>query len=123
MPLQVMRCEDYSEKVDVYSYAMVLWFMIHGDRPLVGTLEKDFISAAENDIALRPTLGNVTYAPLKDLMQKCWEANPVGRMTAAQTVLDLKAMQLPKNPKQSAAKRSKGGGHEGSEGKKKCVVS
>ena len=75
-------------QVDVYSYAMVLWFMIHGDRPLVGTLEKDFIAAADNHISLRPSLGDVTYGPFKALIQKCWEANPVQRITAAEAALE-----------------------------------
>ena len=27
------RCEKYSEKVDIYSFALVLYFMATGDRP------------------------------------------------------------------------------------------
>ena len=35
-----MRCEEYSEKVDVYSYAMVAWYIVHGEKPLLVTAEK-----------------------------------------------------------------------------------
>ena len=40
-----MRSEQYTEKVDIYSFAMVLWYMIHGERPLHTTSQRDFMAA------------------------------------------------------------------------------
>eukprot|EP00277_Geminigera_cryophila_P000616 CAMPEP_0179421922 /NCGR_PEP_ID=MMETSP0799-20121207/10102_1 /TAXON_ID=46947 /ORGANISM="Geminigera cryophila, Strain CCMP2564" /LENGTH=893 /DNA_ID=CAMNT_0021195917 /DNA_START=41 /DNA_END=2722 /DNA_ORIENTATION=+ len=107
MAPEVMRSEDYTEKVDVYSFSFVIWYMLHGERPLLGTVEKDFVSAAENHIALRPSLGDVTFLPFKALMEKCWEPDALGRLTAADAVLQLKAMTLPKSTKERGAKANK----------------
>ena len=45
-----MRSEQYTEKVDIYSFAMVLWYMIHGERPLHTTSQRDFMAAAANNM-------------------------------------------------------------------------
>jgi len=69
--------------------------MLHGERPLLGTVEKDFVSAAENHIALRPSLGDVTFLPFKALMEKCWEPDALGRLTAADAVCPQFACSSP----------------------------
>jgi serine/threonine protein kinase len=61
MAPEVMRCEEYGELVDVYSFAMVAWFVVHGEKPLLLTSEKDFLSAADNHIPLRPPLGHCMF--------------------------------------------------------------
>ena len=33
MAPEVMRSEQYDSSVDLYSFALVLWFMIHGETP------------------------------------------------------------------------------------------
>jgi len=125
MAPEVMRSEDYTEKVDVYSFSFVLWYMLHGERPLLGTLEKDFISAADNHIALRPTLGDVTFLPFKALMEKSWEADPLVRITATDAVISLKAMTLPKSTKEKGAKPNKlrNSAHQTGGRDKKCCIS
>ena len=77
------------------SYTQVMWYMLHGERPLLGTVEKDFVSAAENHIALRPSLGDVTFLPFKALMEKCWEPDALGRLTAADAVCPQFACSSP----------------------------
>ena len=32
MAPEVMRCEEYGELVDVYSFAMCAWFVVHGEK-------------------------------------------------------------------------------------------
>ena len=43
-----IHTQTYDGKVDVYSYAVVLWYMIHGDVPLSNMHNRDFFLAGTN---------------------------------------------------------------------------
>lgn len=98
-----MRSEAYNEKVDIYSFAMVLWFMCTGERPLLGANQKTFLDAAARHEYLRPDLKPITFKPIADLMEKCWAAKPTDRLPADKIVEWLSEMQLPSNPKKKAS--------------------
>ena len=70
MAPEVMRGEDYGVSVDLYSFASVLWFMIHGEVPLLAMRRRDLIKAAHQHVPIRPPLDRVTFAPLVPLMQQ-----------------------------------------------------
>ena len=70
MAPEVMRSEHYDKSVDIYSFALVLWFLIHGENPLHDTTPKELFQAAGKHLALRPPVDRVTFAPLVPLMQQ-----------------------------------------------------
>ena len=74
MAPEVMRSEHYDKSVDLYSFALVLWFLIHGETPLNDTRPQDLYKAADKHVALRPPLDRVTFAPLVPLMQQVCHA-------------------------------------------------
>eukprot|EP00802_Teleaulax_amphioxeia_P008010 Tamp_08018.p1 GENE.Tamp_08018~~Tamp_08018.p1 ORF type:complete len:643 (-),score=136.48 Tamp_08018:467-2137(-) len=104
MAPEVMRSEDYDESVDVYSYAMVLWYMIHGDVPLMDARTKDIFRAADSGNAMRPGLERITFAPFKDLIKKTWNDDPRARGTADDIVAALRSMRLPRDVTATAAR-------------------
>uniref|UniRef100_A0A7S0VJ15 Protein kinase domain-containing protein n=1 Tax=Hemiselmis tepida TaxID=464990 RepID=A0A7S0VJ15_9CRYP len=112
MAPEVMRSEVYNEKVDIYSYGMVLWYMCTGERPLLGANQKTFLNAALHREHLRPDLRPIKYKPMADLMEDCWAGNADDRPAASEIVERLSQMQLPSNPKSKA-----------SGGRDKCTVS
>ncbi|RLN74492.1 hypothetical protein BBJ28_00009536 [Nothophytophthora sp. Chile5] len=75
---EVFRGEDYSEKIDVYSYGIVLWELFCFKKPY---LDKDAINlaylVAHED--LRPELLPHIPEILHRLMKACWDADPAQR--------------------------------------------
>ena len=53
-----------------YSFALVLWFLVHGEDPLNDTTPQDLFKAADEHLSLRPPVDRVTFAPLVPLMQQ-----------------------------------------------------
>ena len=86
MAPEVMRCEHYDSSVDLYSFALVLWFLIHGETPLNDTRPKDLFKAANKHVALRPPLDRVTFPPLVPLMQQVCLALPVQASSRKRTL-------------------------------------
>jgi len=69
--VQVMRSEPYCEKVDVYSYGSVLFYMCTGEKPLDGKTQQDFLFAAQRRQHLLPDVTQIGYRPLADMMFRC----------------------------------------------------
>ncbi len=78
-----------------YSYAVVLWFMMHGEIPLDDVPIKNIFRAADSGTALRPRLDRITFAPLKDLIERTWNDDPRLRGSADDIVATLRSMRLP----------------------------
>ena len=86
MAPEVIRSEQYDSSVDLYSFALVLWFLIHGETPLNDTRPQDLYKAADKHVALRPPLDRVTFAPLVPLMQQVCFALPVQASSRKRTL-------------------------------------
>ena len=74
MAPEVMRGEHYDMSVDLYSFASVLWFLIHGEEPLMDMRRQDLFEAAHKHVTIRPPLHRVTFVPLVSLMQQVCHA-------------------------------------------------
>jgi len=90
-------------QVDIYSFALVLWFMCTGERPLMGATQRTFLEAASRHQYLRPDLKPIVFKPIADLMERCWAADPKDRLPADKIVEWLTEMPLPSNPKKKAS--------------------
>ncbi|KTF82736.1 hypothetical protein cypCar_00025578 [Cyprinus carpio] len=74
----------YDEKVDMFSYGMVLYELLSGRRPCMGQHQLQI--AKKLSKGLRPALGSpeeVQFHCLHTLMQECWDTKPEKRPLAA----------------------------------------
>eukprot|EP00928_Gymnodinium_smaydae_P098857 TRINITY_DN9292_c0_g2_i2.p1 TRINITY_DN9292_c0_g2~~TRINITY_DN9292_c0_g2_i2.p1 ORF type:complete len:482 (+),score=47.66 TRINITY_DN9292_c0_g2_i2:44-1489(+) len=93
MAPEVARHENYSEKVDIFSFALVLYFMSSGRQPF-----HDFCDPGE--ILQQYSLGNelrpkASDCPsvLRPIMQSAWDSNPECRPSAAHLLRDIADVQ------------------------------
>jgi len=86
MAPEVVRYEQYTDRVDIYSFALILWFMCTGRQPFVaefGTdaelVLKEYLKGHEP----RPSATAMRCpAAFRELAQECWHAVPGRRPSA-----------------------------------------
>ncbi|CAJ1048538.1 leucine-rich repeat serine/threonine-protein kinase 1 isoform X2 [Xyrichtys novacula] len=86
----------YDAKVDMFSYGMVLYELLSGQRPALGHHQLQIAKKLSKGI--RPVLGSpeeVQFYSLQSLMTECWDTKPEKRPVAAQC---LRQMQEPSFP-------------------------
>jgi tRNA A-37 threonylcarbamoyl transferase component Bud32 len=78
MAPEVFRHEDYTETVDVYSFAMIFYYLLSGRPPWehLNGLKAVIKAATEAD---RPIIDRSWDSQLSGLMQRCWDENPSSR--------------------------------------------
>ena len=71
MAPEVIRHEPYSNKADVYSFAIVLWEMVAKEQPFKGMspIQAAFAVARQQ---MRPTIPPETPSKLGELIKHCW---------------------------------------------------
>jgi len=85
--------DHYTNKVDVYSFAMICWELLTEDVPF-----KDkrgywfYVAVAQNNE--RPVLPSGIPLPLKNLIQASWHKDPERRPTFAQIVYKMSQGQI-----------------------------
>lgn len=90
MAPEVVRYEQYTDKVDIYSFSLIMWFMSTGTQPFVeefGTdaelVLKEYLKGNEpRPRASAAGLLGGRAAELRQLMQDCWHAEPTRRPSA-----------------------------------------
>ena len=83
MAPEVFRHEQYSEKVDIYSLACVMFFLFMGEPPLANIPPEHAARAAavmHSRSAIRPSIDK----RIADVIERCWHPVPAERPTAAQ---------------------------------------
>ena len=79
---EVIRCKEYDNKTDIYSFGIMLWEMWYGKRALLEKAEhmSDQECARPSYVqdAIKPPAG------WQDLMQRCWDGKPHNRPDAAE---------------------------------------
>jgi serine/threonine protein kinase len=78
---EVINGKEYTYKSDIYSIAMLMWEISSGQPPFM-SYEHDCNLAINIINGIRPKI--VTGIPLeyKNLMEQCWDANPIKRPDA-----------------------------------------
>jgi len=91
---EVMQGISYDEKIDVYSYALILYEMISRNIPFENSSSSDIYKKVVEQNS-RPDINNCSIFPsLKALIVKCWDANPVTRLSFEEIVLELKNITI-----------------------------
>uniref|UniRef100_A0A286XAK7 non-specific serine/threonine protein kinase n=1 Tax=Cavia porcellus TaxID=10141 RepID=A0A286XAK7_CAVPO len=81
----------YDEKVDMFSYGMVLYELLSGQRPALGHHQLQIAKKLSKGI--RPILGQpeeVQFHRLQALMMECWDTKPEKRPLALSVVSQMK---------------------------------
>jgi len=113
MAPEVALREPYTEKVDVYSFGIMVWQMAKDKVPFTGMNKKAFI---ENVVVggLRPKLDKSWPSGFCRLLTDCWQRDPSSRPSFAMIVLDLDRLiddeQKAHPPKAAPRGRSIAGG-------------
>ncbi|XP_060709344.1 leucine-rich repeat serine/threonine-protein kinase 1 isoform X1 [Hemiscyllium ocellatum] len=93
---EVMPGIVYDEKVDMFSYGMVLYELLSGQRPALGQHQLQIAKKLSKGV--RPSLGSleqVQFHRMHNLMVECWDTKPEKRPGAGAA---LRLMQDPSFP-------------------------
>jgi serine/threonine protein kinase len=111
MAPEVVRNEKYDEKVDVYSFGIILWEMIASDVPFSNLT--DMQAAMNTSNGMRPALPPSCTPNMKDLIRACWAPEPSERPSFQEVLDKLQVI------KREMAGKKEGGG---SGGEKACCI-
>ncbi|KAJ6774832.1 SERINE-THREONINE PROTEIN KINASE [Salix purpurea] len=95
-----------SEKVDVFSFGIVLWEILTGEDPYANMHYGAIIGGIVNN-TLRPTIPSYCDSEWGILMEQCWAPNPAVRPSFTEIASRLRIMS-------AAASQGKGHGHKAS---------
>ena len=70
--------KPYNQKVDVYSFGITLWEMLTGQVPFKGINRAEFMNTVVAK-SFRPTVSKKLPVILVNLLQDCWNDNPLKR--------------------------------------------
>ena len=84
MAPEVMMCSPtYDQKVDVYSYGILMWELLTSEKPYAKIPPAKLPTMIVKD-NLRPTIPESTPKMLEKLIKNCWDADPIKRPTFTQ---------------------------------------
>lgn len=75
----------YNQKVDVYSFGIVLWELITGLLPFPNMTAVQAAFAVVNK-GVRPIIPSDSLPVLSEIMTRCWDANPDVRPSFSEVV-------------------------------------
>lgn len=85
---EMIQHRPYTQKVDVYSFGIVLWELVTGMLPFQNMTAVQAAFAVVNKGA-RPIIPNDCLPVLGEIMTRCWDANPDVRPPFAEVVAML----------------------------------
>lgn len=78
----------YSEKVDVYSYGIMVWQMARDRVPFKGLNKEEFLRTVVKG-GMRPKLDRSWPKGFSDLLTRCWDREPTNRPSFAMVIIEL----------------------------------
>ena len=92
MAPEVIKHAKYDERIDVFSFAIILWELLTSRLPYA---DMPSLAAAAGVVerGLRPPVPPDTPPAVADLMQRCWAADPVMRPPFTRICEELAAIR------------------------------
>ncbi len=91
MAPEVAKRDSYNNKVDVYSFGIMLWEIVEFTKPFEKFNKEEFMEKVIHG-GLRPEIGKKVPNDLANLMRSCWDINPQVRPTFKSIHLALAEM-------------------------------
>ena len=88
---EVLEENHISEKADVYSFGLLLWEVLSGERPFGGK-NPHWVAWTVIHNRIRPSLREEWDKPLCDLVSKCWQHDYTARPTFSEILKTLEGM-------------------------------
>ncbi|XP_024959141.1 serine/threonine-protein kinase STY13-like [Cynara cardunculus var. scolymus] len=93
MAPEMIQHRSYTQKVDVYSFGIVLWELITGMLPFQNLTDVQAAFAVVNK-GIRPTIPDDCLPVLSEIMTRCWDGDPNVRPTFTDVVKMLEKAEI-----------------------------
>ncbi|XP_073001500.1 serine/threonine-protein kinase STY13-like isoform X1 [Typha latifolia] len=93
MAPEMIQHRPYDQKVDVYSFGIVLWELITGMLPFANMTAVQAAFAVVNK-GVRPVVPQDCLPSLGEIMTRCWDANPDVRPSFTEVVIMLENAEM-----------------------------
>uniref|UniRef100_A0A0D9X5H6 non-specific serine/threonine protein kinase n=1 Tax=Leersia perrieri TaxID=77586 RepID=A0A0D9X5H6_9ORYZ len=93
MAPEVIQHRPYDQKVDVYSFGIVLWELVTGNLPFANMTAVQAAFAVVNK-GVRPAIPYDCLPALAEIMTRCWDANPDSRPPFTEVVSMLEQVEM-----------------------------
>eukprot|EP00597_Dinobryon_sp_UTEXLB2267_P004569 CAMPEP_0170063394 /NCGR_PEP_ID=MMETSP0019_2-20121128/4278_1 /TAXON_ID=98059 /ORGANISM="Dinobryon sp., Strain UTEXLB2267" /LENGTH=337 /DNA_ID=CAMNT_0010269813 /DNA_START=63 /DNA_END=1076 /DNA_ORIENTATION=+ len=93
MAPEVVNHRPYNEKVDIYSFGLIMWELSTGKVPFDGMTRETYMEKVVKG-GFRPSLKGIHSTAMAELISKCWDSNFLCRPSSGEVLAKLNSLKL-----------------------------